>query len=103
MSRAISGKVPRMISMTLPSWSTPKTIKRIGRMASGGMLATKVRKGSDNPRMPGSSPMLRPRKKPITAATVTPRLKRFRLAAVSCQRRILPLRPSGIKATFSTA
>jgi len=91
------------ISITLDSSPRPKTMNRIGRIASGGTIDSTVSNGESGALNSGRVPATIPRHRPATAAMARPVPRRLRLEAVSCQNRKSPERLSGVKARRSTA
>jgi hypothetical protein len=77
------GAIPRMISITLESSSTPNVIKSMGRIASGGIIETNVVTGNNTAAMPLKIPIFIPIRRPASAAIETPIPSLCKLASVS--------------------
>ncbi|MNQ92368.1 hypothetical protein D3C85_1077930 [compost metagenome] len=86
-SRARIGVMPITISITLDSSPRPKTMNRIGRMASGGTIDNTVSSGDRDAPNNGRVPAAMPRHKPASALIPRPMPSRCRLAPESCQSR----------------
>ncbi len=74
-----------------------------GRIASGGISDTTVSSGLTPACTSGSAPVNSPSARPMAAAISTPRPRRLRLLAVSCQNRYSPVRLLGSSAIRSMA
>ncbi|MNO01074.1 hypothetical protein D3C81_2211200 [compost metagenome] len=79
--------MPITISMTFDNSPRPKTMNRIGRIASGGTIDSTVSSGDNGAPNNGSVPAAMPRHSPANAAMPRPMARRRRLDAVSCHNR----------------
>ncbi|MNT66047.1 hypothetical protein D3C72_2040810 [compost metagenome] len=102
-SRASAGVMPITISITFDNSPKPKTMNRIGRIASGGTIDSTVNKGDNGAPNSGRVPAAMPRHRPAKALIPRPMASRRRLDAVSCQSRYSPVRLSATNARRFTA
>ena len=79
--------MPMTINITLDNSPRPKTINRMGRIASGGTIDSTVSSGDNGAPNSGMMPAAIPRHSPARAAMPMPMARRVRLAALSCQNR----------------
>jgi hypothetical protein len=91
------------INMTFANSPTPKLIKRIGSIASGGTIDINVIKDKRSDFIPGKMPIFIPISNPIEAESAMPIPRRLKLEMVSCSIRYLPLRLFWVKAILSMA
>ncbi|MNP23018.1 hypothetical protein D3C76_1157090 [compost metagenome] len=75
------------MSITLDNSPSPKTMNRIGRMASGGIIDSTTSMGDSDAPTSGKVPAAIPRHRPAPAAMARPVPSRCRLAPVSCHSR----------------
>jgi len=79
--------MPMTISITFDNSPSPKTMNRIGRIASGGTIDTTTISGDRGAANSGRVPAITPRPRPRAALISSPLPSRLRLDAVSCQSR----------------
>ena len=81
------GATPTTMRVTLATSPKPTTMKRIGRIASGGINDTAATNGATAALRYGSTPIASPRHSPPSALIDSATSNRCRLARVSVQNR----------------
>ena len=92
------GAMPITISAIFAVSSSPSTMNRMGRIASGGIIATVPSSGESSARTRGTTPMASASTRPSIALMPSAEPMRLRLAQVSAQNSTRPLRVSSSNA-----